>query len=121
MVEQIATCSPWRTPHQSRRIPEGGCEKPMLEQDLGRICGPVEREARAGAGLLAGLVPWWGNHAGAVCSWKDCTPWKGPMLQQFVKNCSPWKGLTLEKFMEDCLPWEGPHTGAGEECEEPSP
>ena len=20
--------------------------------------------------------------------------------------------------MEDCLPWEGPHTGAGEECEE---
>ena len=52
---------------------------------------------------------------------KDCTPWKGPMLEQFVKNCSPWEGLTLEKFVKDCLPWEGPHAGAGEECEESSP
>ena len=52
---------------------------------------------------------------------KDCTPWEGPMLEQFVKNCSPWEGLTLEKFMKDCLPWEGPHAGAGEECEESSP
>ena len=52
---------------------------------------------------------------------KDCTPWKGPMLEQFMKNCSPWEGLTLEKFVEDCLPWEGPHAGAGEECESSSP
>ena len=52
---------------------------------------------------------------------KDCTPGKGPMLEQFMKNCSPWEGLTLEKFMQDCLPWEGPHAGAGEECEESSP
>ena len=65
----------------------------------------MERGAHAGAGLLAGLV----------------TPWKGPMLEQFMKNCSLWEGLTLEKFMEDCLPWEGPHAGAGEECEESSP
>jgi len=35
-----------------------------------------------------------------------------------VKNCSLWEGAMLEKFMEDCLLWEGPHTGAGEECEE---
>ena len=40
---------------------------------------------------------------------KDCTPWKGPMLEQFVKNCSPWEGPTLEKFVEDCLPWVEPH------------
>ena len=52
---------------------------------------------------------------------KDCTPWKGPTLEQFVKNCSVWEGLTLEKFMEDCLLWEGPHAGAWEECEESSP
>ncbi|KAK4828728.1 hypothetical protein QYF61_000719 [Mycteria americana] len=51
---------------------------------------------------------------------KDCTPWKGPTLDQFVKNCSPWEGLALEKFMEDCLLWEGPHAGAGEEGEESS-
>ena len=52
---------------------------------------------------------------------KDCTPWKGPMLEQFVKNCSPWEGPTLEMFVEDCLLWEGPHAGAGEECEESCP
>ena len=46
---------------------------------------------------------------------KDCSPWKGPTLEQFVKNCSPWEGTTLEKFVKDCLPWEGPHTIAGEE------
>ena len=51
---------------------------------------------------------------------KDCTPWKGPMLEQFVKNSSPWEGLMLEKFVKDCLLWEGPHAGAGEECEESS-
>jgi len=38
-----------------------------------------------------------------------------------MKSCSPWEGLTLEKFVENCLPWAGPHTGAGEECEESSP
>ena len=43
------------------------------------------------------------------------------MLEQFVKDCSPWERLTLEKLMENCLPWVGPHTGAGEECEESSP
>ena len=47
---------------------------------------------------------------------KECTLWKGPTLEQFMKDCS-----LLEKFVEDCLPWEGPHTGAGEECEESSP
>ena len=52
---------------------------------------------------------------------KDCTPWKGPMPEQFVKNCSPWEGPTLEKFMEDCLLWVAPHAGAGEECDESCP
>lgn len=45
---------------------------------------------------------------------KDCTPWKGPMLEQFMKNCNLWEGLMLEKFVEDWLLWEGPH---GEEWE----
>jgi len=39
----------------------------------------------------------------------------------FLKDCTPWKGLMLEQFMEDCLPWEVHHAGAGEECEESSP
>ena len=95
-------------------------------------------EARAGAGSWQDLWPHgersprWSRFAGRTCDpmgdprWsslflKDCTPWKGPTMEQFLKNCSLWEGLTLEKFMEDCLSWEGPHTGAGEECEEPSP
>ena len=95
-------------------------------------------EACAGAGSWQDLrprgerSPRWSRFAGRTCNptgdpcWsslflKDCTPWMGPMLEQFVKNCSPWEGLTLEKFVEDCLPWEGPHAGAGEECEESSP
>jgi len=36
----------------------------------------------------------------------------------FLKDCTPWEGLTLEQFVEDCLPWVGSHTGAGEEREE---
>ncbi|CAN0004364.1 unnamed protein product, partial [Bubo scandiacus] len=95
-------------------------------------------EARAGAGSWQDLwphgekIPHWSRFADRTCDpvgdphWgslclKDCTPWEGPTLEQFVKNCSPWEGLTLEKFTEDCLLWERPHAGAGEECEESSP
>jgi len=49
---------------------------------------------------------------------KDCPPWKGPALEEFVKNSSPQQGLMLKKFVEDCLPWVAPHVGSGEECEE---
>jgi len=69
-VGQVSTCSLWRTPCQSRWMPEGGYDpvgSPVLEQAAGRTCGPMERGAHAGAGLLAGLV----------------TPW-GPMLEQPV-------------------------------------
>jgi len=75
--------------------------------------------------------PHWSRFAGRACDltgdphWrslllKNCTPWKGPTLEQ-LKNCSPWEGVMLEKSVVDCLPWEGPHTGAVEECEESSP
>ena len=39
---------------------------PTLELAPGRSCGPVERGAHTGAGLLAGLVTPWGTHARAV-------------------------------------------------------
>ena len=48
-------------------MPEAGWE-PVLEQASARACGPRDREAHDGAGLLAGLVTPWGTHAGAVCS-----------------------------------------------------
>ena len=95
-------------------------------------------EAHTGAGSWQDLwpsgerSPLWSRFGGRTCDpvgdpcWsslflKGCTPWEGPMLEQFVKSCSLQKGLVLEKFMEDCLLWEGPHTGAGEECKESSP
>lgn len=60
------------------------------------------------------------SFAGKICDstrvsffLKDCTPWKRPMLEQFIKNCQ-WEGLMLEQLMEDCLPWEGPHVETGE-------
>ena len=123
-MEQRSTCSLWRTPRHSRWM----CPKEAV----------TLWEACAGAGSWQDLwtrgerSPHWSRFAGRACDpagdprWsslflKDCTPWKGPTLEQFVKNCSPWEGLTLEKFVEDCLPWEGPHAGAGEACESFSP
>jgi len=34
---------------------------------------------------------------------KDCTPWKGSVLEQFAKNCSLQEGTILEKFMKDSI------------------
>jgi len=90
----------------------------MPEQAAGRTCGHHGERSSP-----------WSRFVGRTCDpvgdpcWnslflRDCTPWKGPTLEQFVKNFSPWEGFTLDKFKEDCLPWEEPHTGAGEECEE---
>jgi len=61
-----------------------------------------ERGAHTGAGLLAGIVTPGDTHTVAVL--KDCNPWKGPTLEQFVKNCGPWEGPTLKKIVEGCLP-----------------
>ncbi|KAK4824615.1 LOW QUALITY PROTEIN: hypothetical protein QYF61_016921 [Mycteria americana] len=98
------TCSLWRTPRRSRWMPEGGCDP------VGSLCwsrvpaGPVDQDLCWSSLFL-----------------KDCTPWKGPTLEQFVKNCSPWEGLTLDKFVEDCLLWEGPHAGQGKCVRSPLP
>jgi len=107
MVEQISTCSLWKTPFWSRRIPEGGCDP------VGSLCW-----SRL---LLRPVDPWrerspcWSSFAGRACDpmgdprWssmflKGCTPWKGPTLGQFVDNCSLWEGLMLEMFVENSLP-----------------
>jgi len=101
--------------------PKGGCD-PVGSLHWSKLLAvPVARWKKRS--------PHWSGFAGRTSDpvgdprWnslflKDCTPWKGPTLEQFVKNCSLWEGLTLEKFMQDCLPWEGPHSGAGAECEE---
>jgi len=76
MVEQISTCSLGRTPHWSRWVSKGGCDplgSPALEQAPGGTCGPMEREAHAGAGLLAGLVTLWGDPRWSSLFLKGCT------------------------------------------------
>ena len=78
--------------------------KPTLEQAPGRTCGPMERGAHAGAGLLAGLVTLW-----------------EPTLEQFVKNCSLWEGLTLEKFMETVTHESDPALEQGKSVRSPPP
>ena len=105
-------------------VPKGGCD-PVGSPHWSRLlAGPADAWRKKS--------PRWSRFAGRTCDpmgdphWsslflKDCTPCKGPTLEQFVKNCSPCEGLTLEKFTGVCLLWEGPHAGAGEECEESSP
>jgi len=65
-----AACGRDPTPEQVdawRRLwPRG---EPVMEQTPARTCGPMERGAHVGAGLLVGLVNQQGTHAGAACSW----------------------------------------------------
>jgi len=54
----------------------------VLEQAPARTCGPVERGAHAGAGLLAELVTPWTTQAGAwaetTCDELTATPIPSP-------------------------------------------
>jgi len=87
-------------------------ESPVLEQAPGRTCGPVERGAHAGAGLLAGLVTLWGptleqpvpeglhpvggTHAGAVC--EELQPvGKDSQRRSLWRTVSHERDLTLEQ------------------------
>ena len=119
-MEQISTCSP-------SHARAGGFPKEAVTlweprsgagswQDL-RIFGERSPRSRF-SGRTRDPV---GDPRWSSVLLKDCMPWKGPMLEQFMKNCSPWEWPTLERFVEDCLLWEGPHAGAGKECEESCP
>ncbi|KAF4799491.1 Follistatin-related protein 4 [Turdus rufiventris] len=45
---------------------------------------------------------------------KDCTIWKGLMLEQLMRNYIPWEELMLEQFMVDCLLWERKKVGTNQ-------
>jgi len=94
------------------------CGELTVEQVPGRSCS-LRRGAHAGVSFLAGTVAYRGPHLSTPFL-KDCTPWKGSMLEQVLKNCSPEEGPMLRKFVKDCLPMLGPHTGAEEDSEEES-
>ncbi|RMC19252.1 hypothetical protein DUI87_03858 [Hirundo rustica rustica] len=66
--------------------------KPALQQAPGRTCALMETGAHTGAYFLAGLVSLQGDPCWSSMFLKDCTTWKGHMLEEFVKNCSPREG-----------------------------
>ncbi|OPJ75326.1 hypothetical protein AV530_007828 [Patagioenas fasciata monilis] len=80
-------------------------------------------EANIGAGFWQDLwthgerSPHWSRFAGRICDpmgdpgWsslcqKDCTLWKGPMLEQFAKKSRLLEGPILEKFMTVSHGWD---------------
>ena len=68
----------------------------MLDQGPGGTCGPVNRWVHTGAGLLAGLVTPWGPYAGAVCSWRTASPWKGPLWSSLWRTVSCMRDPMLQ-------------------------
>ncbi|GAB0204530.1 acid sphingomyelinase-like phosphodiesterase 3b [Grus japonensis] len=69
MVRQAVPLQPMEV-HSGADIHLQPVEDPTPEQveTPEGACGPMERGAHAGAGLLAGLVTLWRTHAGSVCS-----------------------------------------------------
>ncbi|KAJ7409895.1 hypothetical protein WISP_111633 [Willisornis vidua] len=74
----------------------------MWEQAPGRTCGPIEREAHAGAGL--GLVTMPEQSVPERLHTVEMTHAGGA-----AKNCSLLEELRLQKLGKDCLLWEEPH------------
>ncbi|GAB0207533.1 zinc finger and BTB domain-containing protein 5 [Grus japonensis] len=62
-----------------------GERSPCRSRFAGRTCDPV------------------GDPCWSSLLLKDLIPWKGPMLEQFVKNYSLWEGPTLEKYVHKGL------------------
>jgi len=110
-------CSPWKSMVEQKSTLQP-MEDPMLQQVdiLWRKLQPVE--SPHWRRLLAGPVTKWQIHTVTNPFLKDCSPWKGHMLEQLMKNCNLLEGPMLEQFVKDCIPWVGPHAGAGEESEE---
>ena len=86
-----STCSPWRTPHQSRG------------RHLKEAVAPWE--AHTGASSWQDLwtrgerSPRQSRFAGRTCDPVGDPRWSSLLL----KVCTPWERLMLEKFVKDCL------------------
>lgn len=100
----------------------------MLEERFSAAHGGLHgaethAEAHGGSHTAAGYVSRrtcvsWRAHAGAN-PWKELCPTQDPCWSSLsLKDCTPWKGAMLEQFMKDCIPWEGHHAGVGKNCED---
>lgn len=98
MVTQVVLLHPIEV-HSREDIQPTVHGKPALKQVPGRIYDPMKRTLKQ--------VCWICDPMRDLCwsSWilKDCTPWKGPTLEQFLKSCNLWEGPILEKFMKDSI------------------
>ena len=119
-VEQIPTCSPWRTPYWRRSmrpkeavIPWRAHTGARSWKDL-RILG--EGGAHAGAGFLARL----GTHAGAACSWSTA-PNGRTHAGAVWEELQPVGRTHFGEVCEGCLPQEGPTLEQGKSVRSPPP
>ncbi|TRZ18074.1 hypothetical protein HGM15179_009029 [Zosterops borbonicus] len=126
MMKHLCPCSPWwyMREHGETSSRACGCLKQAVTlEHWSRL---LEESGDHGKSS-----PHWSRFAGRTFDpmedprWsslflRNCTPWKGHMLEQFVKKCSSWEELILEKFMEDYCLWERSHGGAGEDYEDGS-
>jgi len=109
MMRQAVPLQPMEdpTPEQEdtrrRLLSHGKC---TLEQAPGRTCGPVERGAHAGAGLMAGLVMPTLEHSVP----EGLHPMEVTCAGAVHGELWPLRRAHVGQVMEDCLPWEGPHT-----------
>jgi len=99
MAMQVVPCS-----HGGSHTGAGGCA-PKEAVTPWRAC--------AGAGSWQDLWPCGELPTQEQVFWQD-PHWSSP----FLKDCTPWKGPMVDRFMENCLLCRGPHAGAGAEREE---
>ncbi|KAK4807231.1 LOW QUALITY PROTEIN: hypothetical protein QYF61_024351 [Mycteria americana] len=125
------TCGPVVDPHWSSVFLKDCIlwEGPMLEKVVkdcllweGPHAGAREEREEEGVtemkcyGLTATPIP----HPPCAARWirKDGEKIEGRQEELWIKDCTPWRGPTLEQFVKYCILQEGPHAGAGEEHKE---
>lgn len=89
-----------------------------------RICkrsNPAGTKVNQGAGWGSPGAGAEGTHRGSILFLKNCTLWKGLMLEHFMKGNSLWEGVMSEKFIENWLPWKGFHVGEERGVRSPTP
>lgn len=96
ILGQRSTCSPQRSPHQSRWMQREEAANPWEDHAGGNSLRTCGEKSHPEVGLLVGLVALWG----------------------------PVGRTPVVEFQEDCVPRKrlqsAPHSGAGEEQEQPS-
>ncbi|GAB0204951.1 zinc finger and BTB domain-containing protein 5 [Grus japonensis] len=95
MVEQIVPWQP-KEDYSGADIHSAACGGPHI-----RAGGNALKEAAAASG----------EHTPGHVFWQKLPYWSSLLL----KDCTLWRGPIFEQFVKDFIPWEEPHTGAEEQ------